>query len=84
MDAKVKILLFASNADQSIRLKLDEEIRAITMGVRLAPGPNVLEMVPCLAVRPDDLLQELNVHRPTIVHFSGHGSQPGLCPGHAP
>ena len=30
------------------------------------------------AVQPDDLLQQLNQHKPHIVHFSGHGSSQGL------
>ena len=28
-------------------------------------------------MRPDDLLQALNEHKPQIVHFSGHGSETG-------
>lgn len=77
MDAKIKILFFASNPDHSTPLKLDEEIHSIINKIRLSDNPDVLDLVSCWAVRPDDLLQELNTHKPTIVHFSGHGSMVG-------
>ncbi|MDP1966519.1 MAG: hypothetical protein Q8K93_30480, partial [Reyranella sp.] len=34
-----------------------------------------MELISKAAVRPDDLFQYLNQHRPHIVHFSGHGSR---------
>jgi O-acetyl-ADP-ribose deacetylase (regulator of RNase III) len=40
----------------------------------LLPNTHVLEFISKFAVRPDDLLQYLNQHRPQVVHFSGHGS----------
>ena len=77
MAARTKILFFASNPDQVMPLALDEEIRAIRAKIRASDYRDVLDLVPCLAVRPDDLLQELNTERPAVVHFSGHGTGSG-------
>jgi hypothetical protein len=77
MNAKAKILFFASNPDNVTQLHLDEEIRAITMKIRASDYRDSLDLISAWAVRPDDLLQELNAHKPTIVHFSGHGTEMG-------
>jgi tetratricopeptide (TPR) repeat protein len=73
----VKILFLASNPDATSPLYLDEEIRSITNKIRASDYRDVLELVSLWAVRPDDLLQALNEHKPQIVHFSGHGSTTG-------
>jgi hypothetical protein len=73
----IKVLFFASNPEGTSSLRLDEEIRAITEKIRASEYRDVLELVSLWAVRPDDLLQALNVHRPQIVHFSGHGNAAG-------
>lgn len=73
----IKVLFFASNPERTSYLKLDEEIRAITEKIRLSDYRDVVELVSLWAVQPDDLLQGLNVHKPQIVHFSGHGSVDG-------
>ena len=36
-----------------------------------------MQLVSRWAVRPDDLLQSFNEHKPHIVHFSGHGTDDG-------
>lgn len=73
---KVKTLFLAAYPDAS-PLKLDEEIREITQKIRASEYRDTLELISAWAVRPDDLLQKLNEHKPFIVHFSGHGSQSG-------
>lgn len=73
---KVKILFLAAYPDAS-PLQLDEEIREITQKIRASEYRDTLDLVSKWAVRPDDLLQALNEHRPHIVHFSGHGSPSG-------
>jgi CHAT domain-containing protein len=55
-------------------LKLDQEAREIEAKIRAADHRDSLELITKWAVRPDDLLQALNQHRPHIVHFSGHGN----------
>jgi hypothetical protein len=73
---KVKTLFLAAYPDVS-PLKLDEEIRAITQKIRAAEYRDTIDLVSAWAVRPDDLLQTFNEHKPHIVHFSGHGSPSG-------
>jgi hypothetical protein len=77
MDKKVKVLFLASNPFDTTRLKLDEEIRSITMKIRTSEYRDSLELISYWATRADDLLQALNMHRPEIVHFSGHGNEQG-------
>jgi len=74
----VKALFLAANPVSTNRLAIDEEMRAIEQKVRAADHRDVLVFQSNWAVRPDDLLQLLNQHRPQIVHFSGHGSHAGL------
>jgi len=73
----IRVLFFASNPDNTSPLKLDEEIRSITEKIRASEYRDILELKSLWAVRPDDLLQALNEHKPQIVHFSGHGSVAG-------
>ena len=73
----IRVLFLASNPESTSLLRLDEEIRAITEKIRASDHRDVLELVALWAVRPDDLLQALNEHKPQIVHFSGHGSTAG-------
>jgi CHAT domain len=74
---KLKVLFIAANPEQTTRLKLDEEIRAITQKIRASDYRDSLELVSIWAVRPDDLIQSLNEYKPQIIHFSGHGSKTG-------
>lgn len=73
----VRVLFFAANPATTSHLGLDEEVRAITEKIRAAEYRNWLTIHSSWAVRPDDLLQLLNLYKPQIVHFSGHGSQAG-------
>jgi len=75
--SKIKTLFLAANPTGTTQLKLDEEIRAITAKIRASEYRDLLELVSVWAVRPDDLLQSLNEHKPQIVHFSAHGSLSG-------
>ena len=74
---KIKVLFLAANAQDQTPLRLDEEIRAITEKLRASEYRDSVELISKWAVRPTDLLQALNEHRPHIVHFSGHGLDTG-------
>ncbi len=74
---KIKILFLAANPMETSRLQLDEEVRSITEKIRASEYRDSIEFITSWAVRPDDLLQELNIYKPHIVHFSGHGSRSG-------
>ncbi|ARN82251.1 hypothetical protein DSM21852_16510 [Methylocystis bryophila] len=71
---KIKILFFAANPNGTTELSLTKEAREIEEKIRAAQFRDSLEFITKWAVRPDDLLQSLNQHKPHIVHFSGHGS----------
>lgn len=73
----IKVLFLASNPEGTKSLMLDEEIRMITKMIQASEYPDVLQVESLWAVRPDDLLQALNEHKPQIVHYSGHGSGEG-------
>jgi hypothetical protein len=73
----IKLLFLAANPKQMSALALDIEIREITQKIRLSDARDRLNVISTWAVRPDDLLQYLNEHKPQIVHFSGHGSSSG-------
>jgi hypothetical protein len=74
---KIKALFLASNPKGTTPLELDREIREITEKIRAAEYRDSIDLISAWAVRPDDLLQLLNQHKPQIVHFSGHGSESG-------
>jgi len=74
---KIKILFLAANPSDTNKLALDVEIREITSKIRAAEHRDSIELISAWAVRPDDLLQLLNQHKPQIIHFSGHGSDSG-------
>lgn len=71
---KCKLLFLAANPTGTTQLALDEESREIDQKIRASEHRDALELIAKFAIRPDDLLQHLNQHRPHIVHFSGHGT----------
>ncbi|MEX1028200.1 MAG: CHAT domain-containing protein [Candidatus Paceibacterota bacterium] len=75
---RCKILFLAANPQGTSPLALDKEIREIETKIRASEHRDSLELVSKWAVRPDDLLQALNEHRPQVVHFSGHGEADGI------
>ncbi len=69
----IKILFLAANPLDTVRLRTDEEARAIDLALRQAENRNFVVSVHG-AVRTDDLQELLLRHQPDIVHFSGHGA----------
>ncbi|MCZ7662521.1 MAG: hypothetical protein M5U22_06100 [Thermoleophilia bacterium] len=70
----VTVLFLAANPMDQQQLRLDEEVRAMTDMIRKAKHRDAVELTSCWAVRPGDVLQAINEHKPAIVHFSGHGT----------
>ncbi|MCK4766573.1 MAG: TIR domain-containing protein [Candidatus Aminicenantes bacterium] len=68
------IVFFAANPAETGKLALDMEAREITSKIRSSDYRDNIEFVTEWAVRPDDLLDALNMHEADIVHFSGHGT----------
>ncbi len=71
---EIRILFFAANPSDQSRLQLDEEVREIQEMIRKAKFRDSLHFHSCWAVRPNDILQAINEYEPSIIHFSGHGS----------
>ncbi|TRW48067.1 hypothetical protein FM042_10430 [Aliidiomarina halalkaliphila] len=71
---KIVVLFLASNPANVQQLRLDEEARAIGDMIRKAKHRDSVLFESRWAVQPVDVLQAINELNPTIVHFSGHGS----------
>jgi hypothetical protein len=71
---KIVVLFLASNPIDQEQLRLDEEARSITEMIRKSKHRDSVQFQTCWAVQPIDLLQAINEHKPSIIHFSGHGS----------
>jgi len=72
---KHTILFLAANPSGTDSRALDEEARAIQEELERSGFRDRFELVTRWAVRPLDLLRELRKIRPTVVHFSGHGTE---------
>jgi CHAT domain-containing protein len=73
--AQIRILFLSANPQNTDRLALDREYRDIDAALRSAGLRDQVELVSTWAVRVRDLQSALLRHQPTIVHFSGHGTQ---------
>ncbi|BAY07541.1 CHAT domain-containing protein [Calothrix sp. NIES-2098] len=68
-----KILILAANPKQTVRLRLDEELRDIKEGLQRSLNRDNFDLRYDLAVRPRDIRRAILDYRPNIIHFSGHG-----------
>jgi uncharacterized protein YegL len=68
------ILILAANPADTSRLRLDEEVREIENGLRLASRRDDFVLRQIWAPRPADVRRAVLDTRPSIVHFCGHGS----------
>lgn len=74
----MRILFLAANPTTTEHLDLEEEIRSIDRELLAAKFRDRISFIPKSAVRPDDLVRHVRMERPTVVHFSGHGSPGGI------
>ncbi len=82
MTNQIKVLLLAANPDNTTKLHLDEEARAIAEAIQYGRDRDSLDFETAWAVRASDLQRVILHHEPQILHFSGHGSKsPGLMMG---
>lgn len=75
---ETRILFLASNPTTTLALDLEEELRSVEMELRGVRFREEIRLVPCHAVRPDDLIRHLRQQQPSVVHFSGHGTSSGI------
>lgn len=72
------ILFVAANAALA-PLALDREVKRIRGSLRQSAYRDHLRFEQEWAVTIESLTQAMIEHSPTVVHFSGHGTQPGLA-----
>lgn len=77
---KRKLLILAANPKRSTYLRLNEEVRDISEGLRRSRDRNHFEVVQRWAVRPRDFQRAMLTERPQMVHFSGHGGREERLP----
>ena len=70
----ITVLFLASNPIDQQALRLDEEARSITEMIRKAKHRDSVRLETRWAVRTFDIFQAINELDPTIIHFSGHGT----------
>lgn len=73
------VLLLMSNPTNTQQLRLDEEHRAIDMAIVQARYRDRIDLRTGLAPRHSDLHSLLRRHRPTVVHYAGHGQIGGIA-----
>lgn len=71
---RITVLFMASNPIDEGQLRLGEEAREINEMIRKSDYRDSVSFVTKWAVRTQDFLQSINEERPTVIHFSGHGS----------
>lgn len=70
----IRILFLGANPMDSMRLRLDEEVREIDRALNSATLGSRFELHQKWAVRASEIQSHLLRIRPQILHFSGHGS----------
>jgi hypothetical protein len=76
---RTKILFLGANPLDETRLRLNQEIREIEKSIKSSKLRDNLEIKSEWAVTPSSLQQALLDENPTIVQFSGHGSNDGIA-----
>jgi hypothetical protein len=74
----MKILFLAANPLQTTSLDLEEELRSLEQELRGVKFRESITLIARHAVRPDDLIRHVRADKPTVIHFSGHGSEAGI------
>jgi hypothetical protein len=74
----LKVLFVSAGPVDEQRLQLDAELRAIMQKIRAATLRDDIKMDIALAARQGDLLDAFNLHKPTLIHLSGHANATGV------
>ena len=75
---RLRILFLAANPSELTALDLAEEVRDVKLTLDAVAYRDSVEYNDEHAVRPDDLVRFVRRYKPNVVHFSGHGSTPGI------
>lgn len=80
MTEPITVLFLAADPTDASRLRLGQEYREIQEKLKLAKMRDRFKLEQRLSVRPVDISQSILDEKPSIVHFSGHGTSEGsLC-----
>ncbi len=74
----MRILFLAANPNQTTALDLEEELRSLEQQLAAVKFRDSISLTARHAARPDDLIRYVREDRPTVIHFSGHGSKEGI------
>jgi hypothetical protein len=72
---KVRVLFLGANPQDTMPLRLDEEVRAIDRALSTATLGNRFELMQKWAVRVGEIQEHMLRAKPHVLHFSGHGSR---------
>ena len=75
----IKILFLGASPIDEVRLRIDEELRDIEDGLKMATLREQFDLKSKWAVTAKTLQQAMLDENPTIVHFSGHGDTNGIA-----
>lgn len=75
----IKILFLGASPINEVKLRIDEEVRDIEGGLKLAALRDFFELKTEWAITTKTLQQAMLDEHPTIVHFSGHGDVSGIA-----
>lgn len=83
---RLKILFLSADASRAndggrpaSALNLDLELREIQEAIRGGSLRDHIDLRFATAVTKEDLVNEINRHKPAVVHFSGHGGSVGVA-----
>jgi len=75
----IKILFLGASPIDEVKLRIDEELRDIETGLKMATLRESFELKSKWAITTKSLQQAMLDENPTIVHFSGHGDVDGIA-----
>ena len=78
MSSKLRILVLAANPTSVSSLDLEEELRSLKRELESVKYRDDILFSAYVAARPDDLVRSVRSEKPSIVHFSGHGTRDGI------
>jgi hypothetical protein len=74
----MRILFLSANPVRVATLDLEEELRNLELQLGAVKYRDQISLIARHAVQPDDLVRHVRAEKPTVVHFSGHGTEDGI------
>jgi N-acetyl-anhydromuramyl-L-alanine amidase AmpD len=74
-----RILFLCANPEDTDRLRIGAESRIIKEELQMATKRDSLLFTTDIAATPRTMFRSILKEKPTIVHFSGHGEEEGIC-----